>query len=141
MFQKHFLVKYFFPCDILTDVNRLAFVNHYARKLFRSIHQQLVSNKDEVRIPSHFARTHQVIFGWALGCLLETRLGNLNLMYCGIVLLSSFVQAFKLYKLVCLYKSWRTNKSRVSAENCTSSNGIPSNPGVCREAFRKQAVS
>ena len=54
--QKHFLVKYSFPCDILTDVNRLAFVNHYARKLFRSIHQQLVSNKDEVRIPSHFAR-------------------------------------------------------------------------------------
>ena len=34
----------------------MALVNHYARKLFRSIHQQLVSNKDEVRIPSHFAR-------------------------------------------------------------------------------------
>ena len=54
--SKIFSCEIFSPCDILTDVNRLALVNHYARKLFRSIHQHLVSNKDEVRIPSHFAR-------------------------------------------------------------------------------------
>ena len=71
---------------------------------------------------------------FAAGMLLETDYRTLSLMCCGIVLLSTCVQACKVSHEQFL---WRTNKRGVSAENCTSSNGIPSNPGVCRKAFWK----
>ena len=85
---------------------------------------QIQWNKNYTAGDSHFAA----------GMLLETDYRTLSLMCCGIVLLSNCVQACKVSHEQFL---WRTNKSRVSAENCTSSNGIPSNPGVCRKAFWK----